>query len=520
MNADRLLTIYDRVADAPNAVPRLRRFVLDLAVRGKLVAQDPNDEPASELLKRIALEKTRLMKAKEIRKEKPIPPLLGDNPPFLLPAGWTWSQIAEIGTINPRNNMDEEEEASFVPMSLIPAQYGQPVQFEVRSWKEIKKGYSHFAENDVGLAKITPCFENGKSAIFSNLTGGFGSGTTELHVVRPIFVNPNYILLFFKSPHFIDTGVSRMTGTAGQKRVPREYFSYSAFPLPPLCEQYRIVAKVDELMAICDRLEAVRAEREEARNRFAAASLAQLRSPDPDPGAFKAQATFALDNLAPLATRPDQIPALRQTILDLAVRGKLVAQDPNDEPASESIERTVGNMSFLTGYGEVNIPGWFSAPIGKLIEANYGKGMKSSERLKRGPVPIFGSNGIVGYCETPLTERPSIIIGRKGSAGALNYCNGPSWTTDVAYFVTAPDYFDLRYLMTSLQTLDLPSLGKGVKPGLNRSELYNLSVSIPPLAEQKRIVTQVDELMEVCDRLEEALVVGDEARCRLLTRCC
>ena len=194
------------------------------------------------------------MKAGEIRKRKPIPVL--SETPFPIPANWRWSQLTEIGVLSPRNEADDTLEASFVPMPLIAAEYGTANQHEVRPWGEIKKGYTHFAEGDVGLAKITPCFENGKSTVFRNLTGGIGSGTTELHIVRPLFVDQDYILLFLKCLHFIETGIPKMTGTAGQKRVPTEYFAHSPFPLPPLAEQHRIVAKVDELMALCGQLEA------------------------------------------------------------------------------------------------------------------------------------------------------------------------------------------------------------------------------------------------------------------------
>ncbi len=134
--------------------------------------------------------------------------------------------------------------------------------------------------------------------MFRNLTGGIGAGTTELHIVRPLFVDQDYILLFLKSPHFIETGIPKMTGTAGQKRVPTEYFAHSPFPLPPLAEQHRIVAKVDELMGLCDRLEAARAGREAVRDRLAAASLARLNAPDPE--TFQADARFALDALPAL----------------------------------------------------------------------------------------------------------------------------------------------------------------------------------------------------------------------------
>ena len=239
----------------PEQVKALRRTILNLAVRGKLVPQDPEDEPAAELLKRIAKEKTRLVKAGKVRKQKAIPPLTEDELPSALPTNWQWTQIAEIGLVSPRNEAADDLPASFIPMPMIPADYGAACSHEVRQWGDIKKGYTHFAEGDVGLAKITPCFQNGKSVVFRNLTGGLGSGTTELHIIRPLFVKPDFIILFLKCPDFIETGIPKMTGTAGQKRVPAGYFAHSPFPLPPLAEQRRLVAKVDELMALCDRLE-------------------------------------------------------------------------------------------------------------------------------------------------------------------------------------------------------------------------------------------------------------------------
>ena len=215
-----------------------------------------------------------------------------------------------------------------------------------------------------------------------------------------------------------------------------------------------------------------------------------------------------------IADAPDALPRLRRFILDLAVRGKLVEQDPNDEPVYISFAD--GKRRNGEQYAAATLPaGWVTAPVGALLNFQYGKGMKTSERLADGPVPVFGSNGIVGYCETPLAEKPSIIIGRKGSAGALNLCDGPSWTTDVAYFVEAPAFFDLRYLLVGLQTLNLETLGKGVKPGLSRSDAYELLLSVPPLAEQHRIVAKVDELMALCDRLEAARAEWETTRNRL-----
>jgi type I restriction enzyme, S subunit len=236
-------------------IQQLRQTILNLAVRGKLVPENPKDEPALQLIKRIEEEKARLISAGNQRIQKS-QPLNEDQIPFDIPGTWIWSQLSQIGIINPRNDADDFMEASFIPMPLIYADYKKANQHEVRSWGEIKTGFTHFAEGDIGLAKITPCFENGKSTVFRNLTGQIGAGTTELHIVRPILVVANYILIFLKSPHFIETGIPKMTGTAGQKRVPKDYFAFSPFPLPPLAEQHLIVAKVNELMTLCDELEA------------------------------------------------------------------------------------------------------------------------------------------------------------------------------------------------------------------------------------------------------------------------
>ena len=279
-SAEQLLTHFDRIIDAPVAIPRLRRFILDLAVRGRLVEQDSKDDPVLKLLKRITAKKARLLKAGKIRQQKAIPPLVKEDLPFLLPENWKWSQIAEIGLLSPRNEAPDDLKASFVPMPMIMADYGVSCSHEVRQWGRIKKGYTHFADGDVALAKITPCFQNRKSTVFRNLTGGLGSGTTELHIVRPLFVDPNFILLFLKCPYFIETGIPKMTGTAGQKRVPAEYFAYSPFPLPPLAEQQRIVAKVDELMVLCDRLEASLVARDEMRGRLVETLLHNVINPD------------------------------------------------------------------------------------------------------------------------------------------------------------------------------------------------------------------------------------------------
>ena len=276
---ERLERYFDTAIESPDGIKKLRGLILTLAMQGKLVPQDPKDQPASELLKEIAAEKKRLEDEGKIKKQRELPPIKPEEVPYALPDGWEWVRLANIGEINPRNNFNDDYEAGFVPMPLIFAEYGQFHQFEIRQWQDIKKGYTHFIDNDVALAKITPCFENGKSCVFQRLPNGTGAGTTELHIFRNTFrsIFPPYLVIYLKSPRFISNGILRMTGSAGQKRVPSDYFSLNPFPLPPLTEQKRIVDKIDHLMTLCDSLEEQIAMETQTRTAIFDAVLAQVQ---------------------------------------------------------------------------------------------------------------------------------------------------------------------------------------------------------------------------------------------------
>ena len=552
MNADRLFALYNRVAEAPDAVGRLRRFVLDLAVRGKLVEQDPTDEPATELLKRIAEEKARLTKAGAFRKPRAIVLVDADEFPFSIPRGWEWTLIAKIGVINPRNEASDNHQASFVPMSLIAAEYGKSNQHEPRLWGKIKRGYTHFAEGDVGLAKITPCFENGKSTVFRNLTGGIGSGTTELHVVRPLYVTAEYIVVFLKSPYFINTGISRMTGTAGQKRVPRDYFTSSPFPLPPLAEQHRIVAKVDELMALCDRLEEARTTREDTRDRLTKASLARLIAPDADVPTFRSHARFAVNTFPALTACADQVQLLRQTILNLAVRGKLVQQDPADEPASELLKRITTEKVRQVKAGRIvgkkalypqmvpppfNLPQtWCWVPLGAIFQYDAGakcdpKSLDSSLWLLALEDIEKGTGRLLKQVRTterkPKSTKSQFLPGDILYGKLRPYLNKVLVADETGYstteIVAIRHYLPLSsgYCALALRRPDfvdyVTRLGQGTKmPRLRTDDAVVAPFPLPPLAEQHRIVAKVDELMALCDQMEAGIAAVDSTRSRLL----
>jgi len=306
---------FDKLAEAPGGVKKLRELILQLAVQGKLVPQDPKDEPASALLEKIQTEKERLIEEGKIKRQKLLEMKNISKISFEIPLQWEWTTLSAVGIINPRNIVEGDKAASFVPMSMIFTDYGKPIKTETKPWKQIKTGFTHFAENDVSLAKITPCFENKKSAVMRGLKNGIGAGTTELHIFRPIGVTvvPDYVLIYLKTPFFVESGKSKMTGSAGQKRVPKEYFSYAPFPLPPLHEQKRIVAKVDSLMALCDELEKQQQEKAEKKVLLNKSSLHAL-STSVTKRDFNENWNHIEKNFDLLYSTPKNIDDLKQTI--------------------------------------------------------------------------------------------------------------------------------------------------------------------------------------------------------------
>jgi type I restriction enzyme S subunit len=192
------------------------------------------------------------------------------------------------------------------------------------------------------------------------------------------------------------------------------------------------------------------------------------------------------------------IKKLRELILELAVRGKLVPQDANDEPASELLRKISTEKGKLIKAGKIKkeksfpeimgvekpfeLPsGWCWARFGELYELEYGNNLPEPKRSGTGEFSVFGSNGIVGTHNECCIEKPCIVVGRKGSAGALNLClDSGCWVTDVAYSVVPPSSLDLNFVFKQFHTLGLDILGKGIKPGLNRNEAYVLVVAIPP----------------------------------------
>ena len=250
--------------DFPN---QLKKSILQYAVQGKLVPQDPTDEPASVLLERIRAEKEQLIKSGKIKRDKHesvifrrdnsyyervdgIERCIDDEIPFEIPDSWEWMRLGSLFQVNPRNTLSDNTDAGFVPMPLLAGGFQSHHDFEVKKWGGIKKGFTHFADGDIVIAKITPCFQNRKSAVIENLPNHVGAGTTELYDLRDNskILYMQYFLLICKTHAFIELGMKHFSGTAGQQRVGKDFVCNYLIPVPPIKEQHRIVENVNKII--------------------------------------------------------------------------------------------------------------------------------------------------------------------------------------------------------------------------------------------------------------------------------
>jgi type I restriction enzyme S subunit len=366
-------------------------------------------------------------------------------------------------------------------------------------------------------------------------------------------VLPRYIWIVLRSPPLVAAVEEQMRGQA-YPAINDTEFSLLPFPLPPQAEQHRIVAKVDELMALCDRLEAARAEREAARDRLTAASLAHINTPCPETLADDAR--FALDALPGLTARPDQIRQLRQAILSLAVRGKLLPQDFTDEPATEFLARIAVEKSKIareSGAKEkpeiardsgdpFDLPSsWTWCQLDKLAwkitdgdhltpkRESCGQYLLSARNIHNGRIDLSDVD-FVGDAEFKRMrqrcdpDRFDVLISCSGSVGRVAIVDKDNAYVMVRSAALVKPVFadDLAPYLAKALMSDCVQSQMGVRskaaaqPNLFIGPIRQLLIPLPPLTEQHRIVAKVDELMALCDRLEASLATGEDRRRRLL----
>lgn len=536
MDTQTFLKEFGWLVEAPNGIQKLKGLILELAIQGKLGTQNSQDEPAQMLYQKIQLQKNHKQKKSNYE--------ISEENPYEIPDNWLWTNLFDIGAINPTNEtINDDLEVSFIPMPLISAVYGEPVKSEIKKWGEIRKGYTHFREGDIVLAKITPCFQNGKSTVMKNLINGVGAGTTELHVFRPVeeTIVAEYILIYLKSPRFISEGIPRMTGTAGQKRVPKDYFAFNPFPLPPLEEQKRIVEKVAQLMALCDQLEAQQQEKRQSRININTTSLAALTKAQ-EPEDLKHAWQRIKKHFGLLYDTPETIPQLRQAILQLAVQGKLVPQDPNDESVhklllkcSEAKKKSskTGKKSVSESLPTTDIPfecpsSWAWARLidifdfidyrGKTpVKTDAGIRLITAKNVRMGFIkeepyeyisedtyktwmtrgfPRVGD--ILFTTEAPLGNVAPLLIEEQIALAQRVINLQPYHSVDTQYYIYA-------LMSPPIQDLIISKATGMTAQGIKSSKLQLIPIPIPPVQEQSRIVEKVNQLMVLCDQLKSEL---------------
>jgi type I restriction enzyme S subunit len=343
-----VLEHIDLIAAAPEGVKRLRELILELAVRGKLVPQDPNDEPASELLRRIQAEKAKLVAEGRIRKDKPLPEVGEDERPFELPALWEWVRLGAVTTFGQTDKSGDIDDSAWVldleDIEKDTSVLLQKIRFADRPAKSDK---NQFQAGDVLYGKLRPYLNK------VIVADDGGVCTTEILPVRGYgsLIYARYLMHALKRPDFLAYVNAKSYGMK-MPRLGTDDGRMALFPLPPLPEQPRIVAKVDELMDLCDRLEAQQADAASAHATLVKTLLDTLTQSQ-SAAEFTANWQRIAQHFDNLFTTEASLSALKQTVLQLAVMGKLVPQDPNDEPASELLKRIQAEKAKLVAEGNI-----------------------------------------------------------------------------------------------------------------------------------------------------------------------
>jgi type I restriction enzyme S subunit len=523
MNAARLLQHFDQISDAADAVPRLRRFVYEIAICGKLTSQDSSDESATVLLRNR---------------------LLAYRGP--IPAGWAWSSLGRLGPVV-GGGTPTKTIASYW-QGDIPWVTPKDMKVDV-----IEDAIDHISEQglEASTAKLIPpgsllMVVRGMILAHSFPTAVTAKSVTinqDMKALVPFCPEMfSYLALMAKGISRGVLGLVKRSTHGTCKLLTDELFEYPV-AIPPLAEQQRIVAKVDELMALCDRLEAAQAEREARRDRLVAASLARVSQPAADAGSDARAAGFHLDQFARLTTRPEHVKHLRQTILNLAVRGRLVPQDPQNQSATPRSTSSIPEYTLP--------PSWSCHALAMLLNGDSQNGYSKKPDEAPDGFPILRisagttrTDGIVNEEEYKLISGITDAVQNQYSIlpGDLLACrfNGNKrfvgrFTLFQGYSGKSFIYPDKLIRLRVNQAMVLPDLlrhfGESdlVKAeveafcattvgnwGISATNLKLVRFPLPPLAEQRRIVAKVDELMALCDQLEASLAAAATDRARLL----
>ena len=507
-------------------IKKLRELILELAVRGKLVPQDPNDEPASILLEKIAAEKAQLIKDKKIKKPKALLEIGDDEKSFELPDGWVWLRLIEsYYSISPSGNKLKGSE--------IKEEGNYPV---VDQGQSFIAGYTELKELLIEIPQPVIVFGDHTTNI-KYINFNFVAGADGTKILSPILIYPRYFYTYLLNYDLENRGYARHFKVLNDNLI----------AIPSLAEQHRIVAKVDELMLLCDQLEQQTEDSITAHQTLVKTLLATLTSSE-NPAAFNQNWTRIAEHFDTLFTTEHSIDQLKQTILQLAVMGKLAPQNPNDEPASVLLkkiaaekeqlikDKKIKNQKPLPAITEDEKPfkvpsGWEWCRIWDVANvitsgsrdwakyyAETGAIFVTMGNLSRGDyklrldtikyvTPPAGGEG----SRTKLEEHDLLIsiTGDVGNLGLIPAEFGEAYinqhTCLLRFMPECRNRYFPELMRSSYAKFQFDAPQRGIKNSFRLGDVGEMVVPVPPLVEQHRIAKKIEELMTLCDELKTHL---------------
>ena len=557
-----LLSNLDILATAPGGVARLRELILTLAVQGKLVPQDPADEPASVLLQKTRAEKDRLIAEGKIRRDKPLAEMAEEEKPFELPMGWEWVKGRDLFTVV-RGVTYQKADAKDAPAEgLLPILRANNIRGSINFDDLVYVPASLISEDQLlRSGDYVVCLASGsknlvgKAAPFRpEVTCSFGAFCG---AIRPI-TDAAYFAVYLASPMYRES-VSEASAGIGINNLKGSSLLDLDIALPPLAEQSRIVTRVEELMRLCDALEA-KGQLEATQHAQLLSTLLGTLTASATPDELANHWQRVAQHFDLLLDRPQAIDALEQTLLQLAVRGLLVPQDPTDEPASVLLQKIRAEKDRLITEGKIKkdkplppvtdeekpfeLPmGWewvrFGEYFFELCTGPFGSVIHKEDYVEGG-VPLINPSHMIGgrishdpsvsvSLEMSIQLRAyrlspgDVVLARRGEVGryALVTEAQDGWLCGTgSFFVKLHDSCNREFFGLVLEDPDLRRHLQGESVGstmvnLNQRILVETSMALPPLPEQSRIVTRVTQLRRLCFELRQRLAEREAVQARL-----
>jgi len=549
------------LATAPGGVAKLRELILTLAVQGKLVPQDPADEPAGVLLQKIRAEKDRLIAEGKIKRDKPLAEIAEEEKPFELPQGWEWVRLGDICAYIQRGKGPVYAESSehrvvsqkcvrWYGLDLAPARFVTPESLSkyepIRFLQAGDLLWNSTGTGTIGRACLVPV-EHDNAGLVAD---------SHVTVVRPVQISSWFLWRWIQSPYVQSEIEGSASGTTNQIELNTSTVVNHLVPLPPLAEQSRIVTRVEALMRLCDALEA-KGQLEAAHHAQLVSTLLGTLTASTTPEELADNWQRVAQHFDLLLDRPEAIDALEQTLLQLAVRGLLVPQDPTDEPASALLQKIRAEKDRLIATGQIKqgkplppitdeekpfeLPvGWEWQTLSDIGTWAIGSGFPHEAQGREGLPILFAKvsdmnlpgneleivrtnhtidDETVDRLRINVHQAGTVIFPKIGGAIATNKRRilvRPTAIDNNCLGITPSAGMSTSYLFLLLSSIDFTAYQAGTSvPALSQGTLGQILVGLPPLAEQSRIVTRVTALRRLCADLRQRLAERQSVQARL-----